>query len=490
MRIGLLFGAFMLSWLSASSQQKTDSLLSKASQTLDAASQFPNKLFSGINKKLSDLNSSIDRQTEKYLQKLQRKEDKFRRRLARKDSAAAAAFAKGAGGYEKYTKQVTGADSSAKGALTGEYMPYVDSLKGSLSFLQQNQDKLNFSPATQQALSGSMGQFNELQGKIDATQQARNYIAQRKEQMRQMVQKYIDDSGLKKYLDQYKSDCYYLEEQLREYKEALNNPDLLLKKTLALLNKVPEFQRYMQQYGQLAGLFGISPDYGTAAGLEGLQTRAQVEQLMQGQIGSSPAGISAFQNSLEDAHNQLDQLKDKLSSLGQGSGDMEMPDFKPNPEKTHSFFRRLQWGMDLQTTRASYFWPTTTDIGLSVAYKVSGKLDFGIGGSYKIGWGQSINHVKLSSQGASIRTFFDFQLKKSFYASGGYELNYQEAFTSFSQISSVRDWSRSCLIGVTKEITLGGKFLKKTKVQLLFDVLSYYQTPRTNPIKFRIGYTL
>ncbi|HVY74876.1 MAG TPA: hypothetical protein VG890_08615 [Puia sp.] len=167
MRIGLLFGAFMLAWLSASSQQKTDSLLTKTSRTLDAASQFPNRLFSGINKKLSDLNSSIDRQTEKYLQKLQRKEDKFRRKLAKKDSAAAAAFAKGAGGYEKYTKQITGADSSAKGALTGEYMPYVDSLKGSLSFLQQNQDKLNFSPATQQALSGSMGQFNELQGKID-----------------------------------------------------------------------------------------------------------------------------------------------------------------------------------------------------------------------------------------------------------------------------------------------------------------------------------
>ena len=87
------------------------------------------------------------------------------------------------------------------------------------------------------------------------------------------------------------------------------------------------------------------------------------------------------------------------------------------------------------------------------------KLSFGIGGSYKIGWGQSINHVKLSSQGASIRSFLDFQLRKTYYLSGGYELNYQQAFTSFSQISSVTDWSK---------IRSGGPFQDRIAEQQIF----------------------
>ena len=167
---------------------------------------------------------------------------------------------------------------------------------------------------------------------------------------------------------------------------------------------------------------------------------------------------------------------------------MDMPDFKPNQQKTRPFLKRLQLGTDLQTTRPDYFSPTTTDIGLSLAYLASNKLDFGIGGSYKIGWGQNINHVKLSSQGASIRFFLDFQLRKTYYLTGGYELNYQQAFTTFSQISSVAEWSRSGLIGLSKIISLNNKFFKKTKVQLLWDFLSYSQVPRRNPIVFRVGY--
>jgi len=34
------------------------------------------------------------------------------------------------------------------------------------------------------------------------------------------------------------------------------------------------------------------------------------------------------------------------------------------------------------------------------------------------------------------------------------------------------------------------KFLKKTKMQLLWDFMSYDQKPRTQPIVFRIGYNL
>jgi hypothetical protein len=485
MRIQLLVGIFLLFTASVHAQ-KADSLLAKSDHVLS----FPNRFFSRMQKKSANLNAALDRQTQKYLNKLRRKEDRFRRRLTQKDSASAARLSASAGGYGSLRKKITNKDSAAGSALSGEYLPYVDSLKGSLAFLQQNQSRLNLSTPEQNHLTGSLSQFNELQGKLRVTDQVKAYIAERKEIMQQELQHYANDVGLKKYLDDYNREAFYYSAQVRAYKEMLNNPDAMLKKALVVLNKIPAFSSFMKQFGQLAGIFGISPDYGTAAGLAGLQTRVQVQQLIQGQVGAGgSSGMAALQSNLESAHQQLDQFKDKLSSLGSGSGDMDMPDFQPNPQKTKSFLKRIELGTNMQTTRANYFFPSTTDIGLSIGYKLPGNNIIGIGGSYKIGWGQNISHIRLSSEGASIRSFLDIKLKKSFYASGGYELNYQQAFTSFSQISSVNDWTRSGLIGISKIVSLGGKVVRKTKVQILWDFLWYSQEPRTaSPFKFRVGY--
>ena len=46
------------------------------------------------------------------------------------------------------------------------------------------------------------------------------------------------------------------------------------------------------------------------------------------------------------------------------------------------------------------------------------------------------------------------------------------------------------LIGLSKVIDVRSKFSKKTKVQLLWDFLSYQQIPRTQAIVFRVGYDL
>ena len=182
-------------------------------------------------------------------------------------------------------------------------MPYADSLKGSLAFLQQNQSNLNLSAVSQNKLAQSVGQFNELQGKLRVADQAKAYIAQRKEMMKQQLLRYANDAGMKKYLDYYNREAFYYSEQVREYREMLNSPDKMLQKALVVLNKIPVFSSFMKQYGQLAGLFGISPDYGTAAGLEGLQTRSQVQQLIQGQVGAGgSSGMAALQSNLESAH--------------------------------------------------------------------------------------------------------------------------------------------------------------------------------------------
>jgi hypothetical protein len=214
-----------------------------------------------------------------------------------------------------------------------------------------------------------------------------------------------------------------------------------------------------------------------------------VAALINQQVAAGGAGgQAALQANLQSAQSQLDGYKDKLSKLGAGSGDIEMPDFKPNNQKTRSFWRRLEYGTNFQTTRNNYYFPTVSDFGLSVGYKLSDRSTVGLGASYKLGWGNGMQHIAFSSQGAGLRSFMEIQIKGSLSASGGMELNHTAPFTRFQQLRNWDEWTRSGLIGLTKTVSLKSRVFKKTKVSLLWDFLSYQQVPRTQPIIFRLGY--
>jgi hypothetical protein len=452
--------------------------------------KFPNKIFAKINSKASGLDDALTKQTEKYLRRLARKEKKIQDHLFKLDSNAAKNLFDGT--QQKYVSlesSVTTNASTNGAPLTGEYMPYSDSLKSTLAFARKNPDLVNASPKVQAEINAALAQYNKLQNNFTSADQVKAYVQQRKQAFKDQLQQYMQNSAMKKYLDEYNQQVYYYSQQVREYKEALNDPDLMLQKALVILNKIPAFTHFIQQNGQLAGLFGIPTDYGTAAGLVGLQTRDQVQQLMNGQISAGGAGgMAAFQSNLESAHDQLDQFKDKLAKLGGGSGSIDMPDFKPNNQKTKSLMQRLELGVNLQTTKANGYFPSTTDFGLSLGYKISNKSTIGIGGSYNMGWGTSINHIHFSSQGMSIRSFIDVQIKKNIYISGGFEENYVTPFTSLAQLRTTSMWQRSGLIGLSKMVSLPGKVVKKTKISILWDFLSYYQIPPSQAFVFRVGY--
>lgn len=165
-----------------------------------------------------------------------------------------------------------------------------------------------------------------------------------------------------------------------------------------------------------------------------------------------------------------------------------MPNFKINNQKIKTFWRRLQYGTDLQTTRASNFFPSISDIGFSIGYKVDDKKTLGIGGSYKLGWGNGWQHISFTSQGASLRSFLDVKMKGSLYISGGLEYNYLKPFSSIAQIKNFTAWQRSGLIGLSKIISIQSKIFKKTRLQLLYDFFYMEQVPRGQPLKFRVGY--
>jgi hypothetical protein len=112
------------------------------------------------------------------------------------------------------------------------------------------------------------------------------------------------------------------------------------------------------------------------------------------------------------------------------------------------------------------------------------KSIIGIGASYKIGWGDGWQHIRITNEGVGLRSYLDLKLKGSIWFSGGYEQNYQKAFTKIDLLKDLNAWQTSGLIGVTKKYKLG----KKTnQIQLLWDFLSYQQLPKRQPLVLRMG---
>ena len=464
----------------------------------DKVINFPSSFFTKVNNKTAALENRLTKQTEKYLQRLAKREKKLKRKLSKIDSAAAQQlFANTEKQYaqlkSRLTNDASAISTSKVGRGAAEYLPGMDSLKTSLTFLQQNNQLLDNTKDLQQKVQGSLGNVNKLQNKLQQTEEVKAFVQQRKQQIKDAFGRYTNlPKGITNSVTDFNKQAYYYNAQVKEYKDMLKDPDRMVEEGLSLLNKLPAFQQFMQQHSELASLFRMPDNYGTPQSLAGLQTRAQVQQQIQTQLASAGPGAQQYlQQNLQGAQSQLNQLKDKINKIGGSSGDIDMPDFKPNNQKTKSLWQRLEYGSNFQTAKSNFF-PTTTDLGLSVGYKLSDKSTIGIGASYKMGWGKDFRHISITHEGVGLRSFWDMKLKGSFYGSGGFEYNYQPGLAPVPSrgggIVTADAWSKSGLIGVSKIVSVKSNFFKKTKIQLLWDFVSYQQVPRTQPVKFRVGY--
>jgi len=421
---------------------------------------------------------------------MMRREQRLRQRLERVDSAGAKQLFAGADQqYAALLKKVTTDTGSRRLLVSGEYQPYVDSLQGMLWFLRSN-PRLGVGSADVQR---SLDQLRQLQAKMKDADQIRAFAESRKQQIGQYIATHANVAGiLGKPFAGMKQDAYYYSQQVHEYKEMLNDPDRLEREALGQLRRLPAFQTFMKNNSQLAGLFGLpggGGGTGAALPIAGLQTKDQVTQQVIGQVSAmGQGGMDNLQSNVAVAQSQLDGYKNKLEQLGAGNTTGDVPDFRPNDQKTKTFWRRLEYGVNFQTTHNNYYFPIVTDLGGSLGYKLGHNNVIGVGASYRIGWGSGIRHIALSSQGVGLRSFVEIGLKGSFSAAGGFEYNYTTPFSSFQQLKQLQYWTKSGLIGVSKTVSMKSRLLKKTKMQLLWDILSYQQVPKTQPLLFRIGY--
>ncbi|HEY4108235.1 hypothetical protein [Puia sp.] len=458
----------------------------------------PTGWFRQMRSQLSGLNHQITRESNQNVQTMARYEARLQQKLSRLDPAAAETlFAGSTRKYAALCRQLA-ADTGRRGSsLGGTYLPYLDSLQGSLAFLQQNPQYLptrgtGISSAAMSQLQNAGRQLQALQAKMQDADLIKAYMQQRQQQFARLLSQHTHWQQLlsKPYAGLNKQ-VYYYSQQLRAYKDIWSNPDPMIGKTLVLLSGVPEFSAFMKNNSMLGGLFRVPGNYGTTQALVGMQTRDQVAQQVQGKlIAGGAAGEAALQSSLQSAGSALDSYKSKLSAFGAGNEDMDMPDFRPNDQRAKTFWRRLVYGTNVQTTRTNYYFPTITDLALSLGYKLGHDNVVGVGASYKLGWGNGIRHIALSSQGVGLRSFLQVKIRASFSATGGFEYNYTTPFTSYQQLRQLQLWTKSGLIGVTKTVSMKTRVFKKTTLSLLWDFLSYQQVPKTQPVLFRVGYTM
>jgi hypothetical protein len=459
---------------------------SQDSSSCTDISKIPSQYLESVSKKANTLQQNLDKKSQKVLDRMQKQEAKLQKKLAKIDSIAANNVFKNASDrYKQLQNKLNGSQSLS------QYIPRLDTLSSSLKFLQQNPGWIDNVKDAKEKLDEASTKLKELQTKLQSAENIKQFLKERREYLKQQLEKF----GFTKQLKRINKEVYYYAQQVNEYKEMLKDPNKIEKKTIEFLSKTKLFQDFMKKNSMLASLFrmpGDPNDPAFQASLAGLQTRAQVNSLIQNQISAGgPNARQQFSQNLQSAQSQLQQLKDKINKWGGGSSEDIMPDgFKPNNQKTKSFFKRLEYGTDIQTQRATNFFPITTDLGLSVGYKLNDKSIVGFGAAYKMGWGSGWNNVRITHQGVGLRSYIDWKLKGSFWISGGYEQNYKTQIESIDQLYNISAWQQSGLIGISKVVSVKSKMFKKTKVQLLWDFLSYEQVPRTQPIVFRIGYNI
>jgi hypothetical protein len=450
----------------------------------DSSGRIIPKYIELVSKKAASLEQKLDKRSEKALQRFATREAKLKRKLAKVDSIEASSiFGDAKQRYAQLSEKI-------KNGKHSQYISSYDTALTSFKFFEQNPQWLG---SAKEKFGSAFEKVKELESKLQKAESIKEFLKQRRQFLKEQLQKF----GFAKELKRLNKISYYAFQQFNEYRDMLNDHKKVERKAIELLSKTKLFQDFMKKNSMLASLFrmpgGDPNDPAYTASLTGLQTRSQVNALIQSQIAAGgPNAQSQIRQNIQQAQAQLQQLKDKIARSGGTSSDDEVAEkFKPNDQKSKSsFLKRLELGTNIQTQRARNVFPVTSDLGLSVAYKIDDNNSFGIGVSYKVGWGTGWRNIDITHQGIGLRSFADFKLKGNFYVSAGYEQNYRSEIRNIDQLRNVSAWQQSGLVGISKIVATRSKLLKKTKLQLLWDFLSAEQTPRTQPIIFRIGYTI
>jgi len=455
----------------------------KADSSLEALKQIPSKYLNTIDKKIDKYSSRVSSKTIKTLTKLSRWENKVKSTLQKVNpDAATKLFGNNQLTFNGLLQQIQKREA-IKLEYRRQYDKYRDDMTTGIKYLEKQKEFLD--SGLTKKIQGAKEKLQQLNSEEDSTEAIQQFIKERKKQIITTAFKHL---GKSKWLTKMNKETWYYVESIKNYKDIFNDEAKTEKLVKDVLRQVPGFQKFVQKNSMLASLFG-SPagDVADASSYTGLQTRAGVQQLIQNRIAAGgPGAQDVFKQNMKQAQAQLNAYKDKLlkAGIGAGTGEGGLPDFKPNTQKTKTFLQRLEFGSNLQFARSNSLMPTTADIALTVGYKLNDKSVAGIGAGYKLGMG-SIDKIRFSTEGISLRSFLEWKIKKQFYMTGGWEMNYLKEAAPVGMVKT-NAWQKSALAGISKKLNFRSKVVKGTKIQLLHDFL--WKKNLSQKWVFRIGY--
>lgn len=428
-----------------------------------------------------DIERKLDGNNDKALARWRKKEEKIKNKLAKTDpSNVEDIFADAEQKYKELEQKLRSKPKSKK------YIPSLDTLLSALKLIEKYPRLFSQIINSKRDLNATISKLNSLEEKFQHAEEIKEFLKERKKFLVDKLGATVFARQLKKLNKQ----CYYYSEQINGYKTILKDRKKAERKIIQLLSQTKLFKDFMRKNSMLASLFRLPGDEPSALSLAGLQTRSQLNDLIQRQVAAGgPNAQEQFSRNLQDAQSRLNELKNKVSKFGGNSSDIEMPEgFKPNPEKTKSFFQRIQLNADFQTTRHNNLFPLNSDLGFSIGYKLNAKSIIAIGSSFKLGWGTGFNHIRLTSQGVAVRGGIGWKLKGNLFIAGNYEQNYFSSINNVSQLRNSNSWKTSALLGLNKKYKTGKG--RGAEIKLLYDF--FYNRPpiRTQPLIVRFGYNL
>ncbi len=454
-------------------------------QTDSSAEQLRNipvRSLTQINNKIDKYNQRITAKTEKTLIKLCRYENKIQQLLQKVNPGAAQRLFNN----NQYTfaslLQKVQQGQTVTGNVTAQYNGYNYQLSTGLKYLNSRKNGLDSELIKPVADADS--RMDTLKKNLDNSEAVNQLIKQRKKQLTDECAKYMISS---KYIQSINKEAWYYGETMKNYHQVFADPEKGEAALITAFNSIPAFRQFAQGNSRLASLFGMPAGYNNSADLQALQTRSDMESLVQNNISAGgPNAQQLITQHLQDAQNKLGDLKNKVLQSG-ADNNTDMPDFRPDMEKAKLFKQRLEYSSNIQFGKSNGYVPATTDLGLNVGYKLNDKSIIGVGAAYSMGLG-SLDHISISSQGAALRSFLNWSVKKQFFVSGGMEMNYVVP-PALANGKENDLWQQAALLGIGRKIPVKTKLAKGTQVQLLYDFLSGRHVPVSPPFLFRVGYT-
>lgn len=433
-----------------------------------------------INHKARSINSRIDAKTSDILRKISNEEGKLHKRINRKNPVLAKKLFSGLNEFANLNL------ASCQGPL--EYNGHLDSLNSIVDFIGNNNNSGN----SNKHLKLAQQELKNLQKKLEGAAGIQNILQNRKDYLLKELKK----AGLTKEAAKYIRQLKLFNAQIEEYKRIISDQRKLEHLFISEISKTAAFRKFFSENSELSRLFSLPSSQGNpqeSVELEDMQTISSMDRMLRERFGNAGAAGMLPKINGNSGNSELENLRNKITKYKEGNfgdenldGNSKGVDF--NPERVKTFGQRLEFGYNIQSQPANYYFPVTSDLGLSIGYRVNPKNILGIGLSYKIGWGTSWKDINITHQGVSFRSFYDFKIKGSFLLTGGYELNYRSIFASMDIFKDLNNWQQSGLLGMGKQFKLKGKM--KGDIKLMWDFLSSRQVPRTQSFLWRFGYKL